>query len=67
MMTRLADRPAAADVADHAYGLTSDLIHNGRLSDYDVDLAAETRKLGDLLRLIYSRGLGLALHAPSAA
>jgi hypothetical protein len=67
MMTRLADRPAAADVADHAYGLRSDLIHNGRLSDYDVDLAAETRKIGNLLRLIYSRGLGLALHAPTAA
>lgn len=62
--TRLPDHPTAADVADSVYGLRSELIHNGRLSDYDVDLAAETRKISNLLRLIYSRSLGLSLHAP---
>lgn len=65
--TRLRDYPTAPDVADSAYGLRSELIHNGRLSDYDVDLAAETRKISNLLRLIYARSLGLSLHAPAAA
>ena len=64
--TRLPDHPTAPDVADSAYGLRSQLIHSGRLSDYDVDLAAETRKISNLLRLIYSRGLGLSLNAPAA-
>ena len=56
--TKLPDYPTAFDVADSAYGLRSDLIHKGRLSDYDVDLAAETRKISNLLRLIYARSLG---------
>lgn len=67
MTTRLPDRPAAAELADAAYKLRSELIHEGQLSDYDVDLAAETRKIGNLLRLIYSRTLGLSLHAPGTA
>ena len=62
--TRLPDHPTAPDVADSAYGLRSELIHNGRLSDYDVDLAAETREISNLLRLIYARSLALSLHAP---
>jgi hypothetical protein len=65
--TRLPDHPNAPEVVDHAYGLRSELIHNGRLSDYDIDLAAETRKISNLLRVIYARGLGLNLHAPAAA
>jgi hypothetical protein len=67
MTTRLPDRPAAAELADAAYTLRSELIHEGQLSDYDVDLAAETRKISNLLRLIYSRSLGLSLHAPATA
>jgi len=65
--TRLPDHPTAPDVADSAYGLRSELIHNGRLSDYDVDLAAETQKISNLLRLIYARSLALSLHAPATA
>lgn len=67
IVTKLPDHPTAPDVADFAYGLRSELIHNGRLSDHDIDLAAETRKISNLLRLIYSRSLGLSLHAPVAA
>ena len=65
--TKLYDDPGAAETADSAYGLRSELIHNGRLADYDIDLAAETGKISRLLRLIYSRSLGLTLHAPAAA
>ena len=65
--TRLPDHPTAPHVADSAYGLRSELIHNGRLSDYDIDLASETQKISNLLRLIYSRSLELSLHAPATA
>jgi hypothetical protein len=65
IMARLPDHPDAPDLADAAYGMRSDLIHNGRLSDYDVDLAAETQKITSLMRLLYSRSLGLSLHAPA--
>jgi hypothetical protein len=65
--TRLPDHPNAHEVVDHAYGLRSELIHNGRLSDYDIDLAAETRKISNLLRVIYARSLGLTLHTPGTA
>ncbi len=67
IVTRLPDHPTAPDLADFAYGLRSELIHNGRLADYDIDLDAETRKISNLLRLIYSRSLGLSLYAPAAA
>ena len=65
--TKLPDHPDAADVADSAYALRSELIHNGRLSDYDIDLASEARTISNLLRLVYARSLGLTLHAPAAA
>jgi hypothetical protein len=65
--TKLPDEPSAAETADFAYGLRSDLIHNGRLTDYDIDLAAETRKISRLLRLIYSHSLGLTLRVPATA
>jgi hypothetical protein len=64
--TRLPDHPTAPDIADTAYRLRSDLIHNGRFSDYDVDVAAETRKISNLLRLIYARSLKLSLHSQAA-
>jgi hypothetical protein len=67
IVTKLPDFPSAPDMADFAYGLRSKLIHNGRLSDYDIDLTAETRKISNLLRLIYSRSLGLSLYAPAIA
>lgn len=66
IVTKLPDLPTAPGIADFAYGLRSKLIHNGRLSDYDVDLAAETRKISNLLRLIYSQNLGLSLYAPGS-
>lgn len=62
----LSDYPEAPAVVDRAYGLRSELIHNGRLADYDVDLAAETQKVSNVLRLIYSRRLGLPLYVPAA-
>lgn len=65
--TRLPDHPNAPEVVDSAYRLRSELIHHGRVSDYDTDLAAETRKISNLLRVIYSRSLGLSLHVPAAA
>jgi hypothetical protein len=64
---KLPDHPAAPLLADAAYALRSELIHDGRLADYDVDLATETQKISGLLRVFYARTLGLTPHAPAAA
>jgi hypothetical protein len=66
MRMRVPDYPAAFDVAYSAYTIRSKLIHEGRLPDYDIDIVAETRKIGNLLRLIYAESLGLKLFAPAA-
>jgi hypothetical protein len=63
---KLPDRPTAPAIADAAYALRSELIHDGRLADYDVDLAVETEKIGSLLRVFYARALGLTPHRPAA-
>lgn len=61
---KLPDHPTAPELVNAAYALRSELIHDGRLADYDVDLATETRKISNLLRVFYARTLGLTLHAP---
>jgi hypothetical protein len=62
---KLPNHPTAPALADAAYALRSELIHDGRLADYDVDLATETRKISGLLRVLYARTLGLTPHAPA--
>jgi hypothetical protein len=64
---KLPDYPAASALVDAAYALRSELIHDGRLADYDVDLASETQKISGILRLFYARTMGLTPHAPAAA
>lgn len=59
----LPDVASAPRLVDAAYGLRSQMIHEGQLSDYDVDLPDQVNKVGALLRLIYSKRVGLALHA----
>lgn len=66
VMTMLPDHATASKRVDSAYHMRSQLIHDGRLADYDVDLAAETREISNILRLIYAQSLGLKRHAPAA-
>jgi hypothetical protein len=61
---KLPDHPTAPGLVDYAYALRSELIHDGRLKDYDIDLATETRKINGVLRLLYARTLGLTPYAP---
>lgn len=51
---------------DHAYGLRSELLHEGRPSDLDILLAEQTRIVSRYLRAIYEREFGLSFHAPLA-
>jgi hypothetical protein len=63
---KLPDHPTAPALVETAYTLRSELIHGGRLADYDIDLATETKKISSLLRLFYARALGLTPHAPAS-
>lgn len=48
---------------DHAYGLRSELLHNGTLSDPDSDLSVETNKIANILRSIYAQASGHPFRA----
>lgn len=50
---------------DHAYGLRSELLHEGRPTDPDLLLAEQTRTISSYLRAIYEREFGLPLRAPA--
>jgi hypothetical protein len=68
---RLADSwfPGRADLRgqiDQAYGLRSELLHNGTLSDPDSDLNAETDKIASILRSIYAQACGRSFRVPTA-
>lgn len=57
---RLADswfpgRVELRELIDKAYGLRSELLHNGTLSDPDCDLNAETDRIASILRAIYEQ------------
>lgn len=52
---------------DHAYGLRSELLHEGRPTDLDLLLAEQTRTISNYLRAIYEREFGLPLRAPTHA
>ena len=56
--------PAAWKVLDHAYGLRSELLHEGRPADLDLLLAEQTLTISKYLRAIYEREFGLQLRAP---
>lgn len=49
---------------DRAYGLRSELLHNGTLTDPDCDLGGETDNIAKILRSIYARASGRALRVP---
>lgn len=51
---------------DEAYGLRSELLHEGRPNDLDILLAEKTRIVSNLLRRIYQQAFGYALRAPVA-
>ncbi len=55
---------AAWKVLDHAYGLRSELLHEGRPADLDLLLAEQTMTISKYLRAIYEREFGLQLRAP---
>ena len=67
---RMADSwfPGRADLRkqiDHAYGLRSELLHNGALSDPDSDLSAETNKIANVLRSIYAQASHCSFRVPA--
>ena len=57
------DRGARNQI-DSAYKLRSEILHEGRLADLDVDLAHETRKVEGYLRRIYAKEFGIQLRVP---
>jgi hypothetical protein len=59
--------PAAWGNIDRAYGLRSELLHEGRPNDLDVLLHEETRSIARYLRRIYQHEYGYALRTPAAA
>lgn len=59
--------PTAWSSIDRAYGLRSELLHEGRPSDLDVLLQEETRSIAKYLRRIYQHEYGYALRSPTAA
>jgi hypothetical protein len=60
--------PGRADLRhqiDRAYGLRSELLHNGTLSDPDCDLTSEAGKVTRILRAIYAYASGRTFRAPA--
>ncbi len=56
---------AAWKFLDHAYGLRSELLHEGRPADLDLLLSEQTMTISKYLRAIYEREFGLQLRAPA--
>jgi len=60
--------PGRADVRkqlDYAYGLRSELLHDGTVADPDSDLSAETNKIANILRSIYERASNRSFRVPT--
>jgi hypothetical protein len=49
---------------DRAYALRSQLLHEGKFDDPDVDISSETVKITGILRAIYQAESGLTFRAP---
>lgn len=49
-------------VIDRAYALRSELLHEGKLNDPDIDLFNETILISNILRAIYEKALDRKLH-----
>ena len=60
-----ANKQAKTDI-DYAYGIRSQLLHEGRLEDLDVELPVETRKVAGYLRQVYASAFGIALRSGPA-
>ena len=68
-LLRLSDSwfPQRTDVRqriDRAYGLRSELLHEGTLLDPDVDLATEITQISHVLRAIYEQASGRKFRVP---
>lgn len=61
------DNQQAWKVLDHAYGLRSELLHEGRPSDLDILLADQTKGVTNYLRLIYEKEFGLSFRIPTTS
>lgn len=64
--TTLPDRPDAFEIVDRAYELRSQIIHDGRPGDPDVDLEQEARDVSHVVRAFYASKLGRTLVASAA-
>ena len=56
----------ARDRIDFAYSLRSQILHDGRLADLDIELAHEARTVATYLRQIYAKEYSIALRMPAA-
>jgi hypothetical protein len=62
----LPDRAEAVMVVDEAYSLRSQIIHDGRPQDLDVDLERQSQVISNILRELYAARLGRRLLKPIA-
>jgi hypothetical protein len=58
------DDPNAKKTIDYVYGLRSDILHEGRLKDLDVDLNYECKVAAKYLRLIFQKEFDMVLRVP---
>jgi len=52
-------------VIDRAYTLRSELLHEGKLNDPDIDLSTEIILISNILRAIYEKALDRKLQVPA--
>jgi hypothetical protein len=67
---RLSDQwfPDRRDVRlqiDHAYDLRSELLHEGKFFDSDIDIVGEITKISNILRAIYEQASGRSFRVPT--
>jgi hypothetical protein len=60
--SRVPEDHEAPAIIDEAYGLRSQLIHEGVPADLDVDYSEETKKVASILKKVYAKELGLNMQ-----
>lgn len=63
----LPDNSAAPELIDEAYAIRSQVVHEGRPRDLDLDLEHFGRRVSDVLREIYAARLGRSLKTAATA
>lgn len=63
----LSNEGGAWQKIDRAYSLRSEMLHEGRLNDFDILLEEETNSISDLLRRIYQKAFNFPLRSPTCS